>query len=243
MISENKPKYSKSMLPTVSYEELENPTLLSSSIVDLEHGIMRHLSYFVEDLTEILKQEKMAQTPEIMIAHLCSYIGYLTSTSINSKKYQGLIPHIQKLIELESEKSYELFSKFLIDHHSKSKEEKEKQFAELRNNTPSSIVAQTLRLGRDIFDSIGLLNSNSPFYDENKIFCPLNLFQDLMNKHQKALKKERRDRLTMLFVINQASIQIGWIMGYYGYYDKNYPSKYLEFGLPCIELFSEYKLG
>ncbi len=243
MISENKPKYSKNMLPTVNYEELENPNFFSSNIVDLEYGTMNHLYHFVEDLTKILNQEKMVQTPEIIIAHLCSYIGYLTSTSVNPKKYEGLIPHIQKLIELESEKSYELFSNFLIDHHIKSKEEKEKQFAELRNNTPSSIVAQTLRLGRDIFDSIGLLNSNSPFYDENKIFCPLNLFRDLMNKHQKALKKEWRDRLSMLFIINQASIQIGWIMGYYGYYDKNYPKKYQEFGLPCIELFSEYKLG
>jgi len=53
------------MLPTVDYVELENPNFFSSSIVDLEYGVIRHLGHFVEDLTEILKKEKMAQTPEI----------------------------------------------------------------------------------------------------------------------------------------------------------------------------------
>ena len=242
MISEHKPKYPKNMLSSIDYEELENPTLLSSSIVDLEYGVMKNLCYFVEDLTEILKQEKMAQTPEIMIAHLCSYLGYLTATSINSKKSLELIPHIQKLIESEAEKSFEMFSEFLIDHSNKSKEEKEKQFSELRNNTPSSIVAQTLRLGRDIFDSLDSLRYNSSFYNKNNFFCPQNLFFELLKKHQKVLKKEWRDRLSMMFIINQISLQIGWLMGYYGFYDKNYPMKYLEFGLPCIELFLEFGL-
>nr|BFD33707.1 hypothetical protein GTC16762_33260 [Pigmentibacter ruber] len=242
MISESKPKYSKNMLPNIDYEELENPTLFSSSIVDLEHGIMRHLSHFVEDLTEILKQEKMAQTPETMIAHLCAYLGFLTAKNLNAKKYLDIIPQIQKLIESESKKSYEIFSKFLHDYKNKTKEEKEKQFSELRNNTPSSIVAQTLRLGRDIFDSLDSLRYNSSFYNKDKFFCPQNLFFELLNKHQKVLKKEWRDHLSMMFIINQASIQIGWIIGYYGYYDKNYPNNYLEFGLPCIELYCQFEL-
>jgi hypothetical protein len=242
LISENRPQYPKNMLPTISYEELENPNFFSNNIVDLEYGTMDHLHHFVDDLTKILNQEKMIQTPEIMIAHLCSYLGYLTSTSINPKKSLELIPHIQKLIESEAEKSFEMFSKFLMDHRNKSKEEKEKQFSDLRKNTPSSIVAQTLRLGRDIYDSIELLNYNSSFYDKNKIFCPQNLFLDLIKKQSKALKKEWRDRLSMLFVINQICVQIGWIMGYYGFYDKNYPKKYFEFGLPCIELYLEFGL-
>lgn len=242
MISENKPKYPKTMLPKIDYEEIENPNFFSDNIIDLEYGTMDHLHHFVEDLTEILKQEKMAQTPEIMIAHLCSYLGFLTSTSINSKKSPELIPHIKKLIESEAEKSYQIFSKFLMDHHNKSKDEKEKQFSQLRNNTPGSIVAQTLRLGRDIIDSIDILKSNSSFYAKNKIFCPPDLFLDLLKKQSKVLKKEWRNRLSMLFVINQISVQIGWIMGYYGFYDKNYPKKYLEFGLPCIELFLAHGL-
>ncbi|WP_397599288.1 hypothetical protein [Silvanigrella sp.] len=237
MISEHKPKYPKNMLPTINYDELENPTLLSSSIVDLEYGVMKNLCYFVEDLTEILKQEKMAQTPEIMVAHLCSYLGFLVAKNLNNKKSLEVIPHIQKLIESEAEKSYEIFSKFLLDHKNKTKEEKENQFSELRNNTPSSIVVQTLRLGRDIFDSLDSLRYNSSFYNKDKFFCPQNIFFELLNKHQKALKKEWRDRLSMMFIINQISVQIGWVMGYYGFYDKSYPKKYLEFGLPCIELY------
>ncbi len=230
------------MLPKIDYEELENPNFFSSNIIDLEYGAMDHLHHFVDDLTKILNQEKMVQSPEMLIAHLCSYLGYLTSTSLNSKKSLEIIPHIQELIESEAGKSYQIFSKFLIDHHSQSKEEKEKQFSDLRNNTPGSIVAQTLRLGRDIFDSIDILKSNSLSYDKNQIFCPPNLFLNLMKKQSKILKKEWRDRLSMLFVINQISVQIGWVMGYYGFYDKNYPKKYLEFGLPCIELFLEYGL-
>ncbi|WP_186650189.1 hypothetical protein [Fluviispira vulneris] len=242
MTSELKPIYPKNMLPEIDYNELENPNFFSCNIVDLEYGTMDHLYHFVDELTKILNQEKMVQSPEIMIAHLCSYLGYLTSASINPKKSPELIPQIHKLIESEAEKSYQIFSKYLIDHHSKSKEEKEKQFSELRNNTPSSIVAQTLRLGRDIIDSIDILKSNSFSYDKNKIFCPPNLFLNLMKKQSKVLKKEWRDRLSMLFVINQICVQIGWVMGYYGFYDKNFPKKYLEFGLPCIELFSEYGL-
>ena len=230
------------MLPTIDYEEIENPNFFSSNIVDLEYGTMDHLHHFVDELTSILNQEKMIQAPELMIAHLCSYLGFLTATSINLKKSLELIPHIQELIELEAGKSYQIFSKFLMDHHNKSKEEKEKQFADLRNNTPSSIVAQTLRLGRDIIDSIDILKSNSSFYNKNKSFCPPNLFLNLMKKQSKVLKKEWRDRLSMLFFINQISVQIGWVMGYYGFYDKNYPKKYLEFGLPCIELFLEHGL-
>lgn len=241
MISENKPQYPKNMLPTVDYKELENPTFFSSNIVDLEYGVIKHLGHFVEDLTEILKKEKMAQTPEMMIAHLCSYLGFLAAKNLNAKKSSELIPHIQKLIESESEKSYEIFSKFLHDHKNKTKEEKEKQFSELRNNTPSSIVAQTLRLGRDIFDSLESLRYNSSFYNKDKFFCPQNLFFELLNKHQKVLKKEWRDRLSMLFILNQISIQLGWIMGYYGFYDKNYPKNYLEFGLPCIELYCQFE--
>ena len=242
MISESKPKYSKNMLPNINYEELEYPSLFSSSIVDLEYGVIKHLGHFVEDLTAILKQEKMAQTPEIMVAHLCAYLGFLAAKNLNTKKSLELIPHIQKLVESEAEKSYDIFSKFLFDHKNKTKEEKEKQFSELRNNTPSSIVAQTLRLGRDIFDSLESLRYNSSFYNKDNFFCPQNLFFELLNKHQKVLKKEWRDRLSMMFIINQASIQIGWIMGYYGYYDKNYPKNYLEFGLPCVELYCQFEL-
>ena len=228
------------MLPTINYDELENSNFLSSNIVDLEHGVMNHLYHFVNDLTEILKQEKMIQTPEIMIAHLCAYLGFIISMNFNQQKSLKLIPDINELIESQAKKSYELFSKFLENHHDKSKDEKEKQFSQLRNNTPSSIVAQTLRLGRDIIDSIEILNYNSSFNDKNKFFCPQDLFINLLKKHAKNLKKEWRDQLPMLFVVNQISVQLGWIMGYFGYYDKNSPKKYLEFGLPCIQLYLEF---
>lgn len=235
MIVENRPQYHKNMLPSIDYKEIED----SNSIIDLECDVMRHLSNFVDDLIEILKKEKIAQTTEFMLAHLCSYLGFLTSVNINSKKSSNLIPHIKKLIESESEKSYEIFSKFLMNHKDKTKEEKEIQFLELRHNTPSSIVSQTLRLGRNIFDSINMLNYYSLNYDKDKFFCPPNFFLELINKHSKVLKREWQDRLSMLFIINHISLQIGWIIGYYGYCDKRYPKTYLEYGLPCIDLFFE----
>lgn len=243
MISEQKPQYPKNMLPTVDYDEIEDSSFLflfSSNLVDLEYGIVKHLGYIVEELTEILKQEKMLQTPELMVAHLCAYLGFLLSRSFNSKKSLKLIPPIKELIESQAKKSYETFSTFLENHHNKSKEEKEKQFSQLRNNSPGSIVAQTLRLGRDIIDSIDILKYNTSFYSKNKLFCPMEPFLNLLSKQSKILKKEWRDRLSMFFVVNQISIQIGWIMGYYGFYDKNYPKQYLEFGLPCIELYLEF---
>ena len=246
MSSEQKPQYPKNMLPTIDYGELENSSFISDNIVDLEHGIMNHLSDFINELTTLLKQEKMIQTPELIVAHLCAYLGFLISMSLNPQKALKLIPHIQELIESQAKQSYEIFSTFLENHHNKNKEEKEKQFSQLRNNAPSSIVAQTIRLGRDIWDSLDLLYENSPFHKKNakktqtELFCPQDLFLQLLKKQANKSRKEWKDRLSMLFVINQISFQIGWIMGYYGYYDKNLPKKYLEFGLPCIELYLEF---
>jgi hypothetical protein len=44
MNSQQKRQYPKKMLPAVNYDELENSSLLSINIVDLEYGIINHLS-------------------------------------------------------------------------------------------------------------------------------------------------------------------------------------------------------
>ena len=55
MSSEQKPQYPKNMLPTIDYDELENSSFLSDNIVDLEHGIMNHLSNFVLAIKNLCK--------------------------------------------------------------------------------------------------------------------------------------------------------------------------------------------
>lgn len=249
MSLEQKMQYPKKMLPTVNYDELENSSFLSINIVDLEYGIMNHLSHFISELTLLLKKNEIVQKPELMVAHLCAYLGFIISMNFNQQKSLKLIPDINELIESQAKKSYESFSTFLENHSEKNKEDKEKQFEQLRNNTPSSIVVQTMRLGRVIWDSLDLLYENYTFYKQStgktqiEYLCPQDLFFKLMKQQAKKLTKDWKDQLSMLFVINQISLQIGWIMGYFGYYEKNSPNKLLEFGLPCIEVYLELGLA
>jgi hypothetical protein len=38
-------------------------------------------------------------------------------------------------------------------------------------------------------------------------------------------------------IFNQMTVQLGWLMGYYGHLDRQFPTTYLEYGKPCIELY------
>lgn len=247
--SEHKPRrnrYPKNMLPMVDYEEIENEDMFSDGIVDLEHDTMRNLCHVVDELAEILKKEKMIQIPELMVAHLCAYLGFLTAAAFEPQEAIALQPHILTLIGAQSDRSYEQFTTYLGNSSKATQEEKEKSLTALRANSPSSIVAQTLRLGRVIWDSMETLYNNRPLKlvisneKQTELFCPQDSLIELLKKTTAETIQEWENRMPMLFVINQTALQIGWLIGYYGHYDEKSPTRYLEYGLPCVELYIEW---
>lgn len=243
---QHKNRYPKNMLPMVDYEEIEDEDMIYSDITELEYDTMRNLCHFIENLTEILKQEKMVQLPELMVAHLCAYLGFLTATVFDYQETIVLQPHILTLVGTQSNQSYEQFTTYLGNQSKSTQEENEKNLNNLRSNSPNSIVVQTIRLGRVIVDAIQTLYHNRPLkhvisnQKQTELFCPQDRFIQLLKNTTKDTIKEWKNRMPLLFVINQTAFQIGWLMGYYGYYEKIPPTKYLEYGLPCVKLYIEW---
>ena len=75
MISESKPKYSKTCYQILTQDRKKSYTF-SSSIVDLEHvGNYETFESFCWKINRNFKVRKY-QTPETMIAHLCAYLDF-----------------------------------------------------------------------------------------------------------------------------------------------------------------------
>ncbi len=66
--------YQASMLPGVDYSRIEDDDL-SLSLVDLEAGTLQSYRYFLERLKPALIAEKLVQTPELLVSHLCAYLA------------------------------------------------------------------------------------------------------------------------------------------------------------------------
>jgi hypothetical protein len=51
--------------------------------------------------------------------------------------------------------------------------------------------------------------------------------------------KERSIFKAMLYPVNQAIIQLGWLMGYFAHLDIAAPTTYLKYGVPVTKLYIE----
>jgi hypothetical protein len=143
--------YQAPMLPEVDYEEINDDSFFT--LVDLEYDTMQSCSDFLEELKSVLLDEQLIQPPQIIIAYLCAYLG--TATTIHMvKKADTLTPLISALIQHQAQASLKYFNQHPINHTTASTDEKNINFEYLRQNTPGSIVVQTIRLGREIIDMI-----------------------------------------------------------------------------------------
>jgi len=112
----------------------------------------------------------------------------------------------------------------------------------LKEDTPGSIVVQTLRLGRIIMDMMENLSNNRSNLSKKQedLICPQNEFFAFLiplvnEQHEKW--QEDLDGVSINHAINQLTIQIGWLVGYFSYLDrKPNTNSYLKYGLPCIPL-------
>jgi hypothetical protein len=239
-----KNRYSKAMLPNVNYEDLESEEAFEE-IIGLEYETMRNLYSFTEELRDILLQEKMAQTLELMVAHLCAYLGFMTVASLGIKQATTLEIEIVKLLEEQAKTAYDIFCKYPVSS-SLSPEEQTKNLDQLRKNSPGSLVVQTIRLGSFVWGSILELANNRKLHigfaqrKQAEFFCPQNTFIALLERTASRTINESKNGMPITYILNQMTMQLGWLMGYYGHLNHKFPTTYLEYGKPCIQLYIDF---
>jgi len=250
MAREKIPYPKTAMLPNVDYKKLGDD-LFDNELVHLEAQTMRNLSDFTEKFKELLLKEKMVQLPELMIAHLCAYLGFFTVAGLGTKQAAELSPCIIELLEKQANYSHKQFSKHPVNSDEPNQEIKKKNLGTLRELAPSSIVVQTVRLGRVVYDAMGELGYNQELnfirnVKQTELFCPQDMFIKLAKKTiPKSIKEWKegsifRSLLYPLYAVNQTTIQLGWLMGYFAHLDKTAPTRYLEYGSPVIQLYIQY---
>ena len=248
--------YNAPMLNSVDYkficDDEEDEGLL---LIDLEAGILRDCRYFLELLKAELIKENLVQVPELVIAHLCAYLGAVVTihTVTNAEKLE---PSIIALIKHQADAAYELFNQHPVNNTVKTQEQKKINIQYAREKGPGSIVVQTVRLGRTIMDMLEDLHnhakSSAKRYHTTKqtdLFCPHETLIKLMmivGSQKCAEWREGLDGLSDHYVINQFAIQMGWLIGYFSHLDRKKPdqTQYFDYGLPVMTLFREhiYKL-
>ncbi len=236
--------YPKAMLPNVDYQDLEDEDSFEG-ITDLEYETMRNLYDFTEELKDILLQKNMGQTLELIISHLCAYLGFLTVASLGLKQATELQIKITKLLEEQTKTAYDLFCKSPVSS-SLSGEVKTRNFDQLRENSPGSLVVQTIRLGGIVWRNFQELAENRKshirFTNEKQaeFFCPQDIFIPFLKEASSKIIRESKNGIPIAYVLNQMTIQLGWLIGYYGHLDRQFPKTYLEFGIPCIGLYIDF---
>ena len=237
----NKKLYPPIMLGAISYRDLDEET--SSEITQLECDTLKNLSGFFEQVKDCLLLQKMALTPEIMVAHLCSYLGFLTISCYKIEEAMALKTEIVSFLTEQAKVAYDTFSKYPVNSEA-SPDKKTKNLESLRQNSPGSLIVQTIRLGRRLKDSLDELLRNRLSHigvtrlKQTEFFCPFDEFNDLLE--QATVQTQKDAHLPLLYVINQMTIQLGWLMGYYGHLDREFPQSYIEFGTGCFDLYIEY---
>jgi hypothetical protein len=199
----------------------------------------------VEDLKDTFLQKKLIQIPELMVAHLCGYLGFLTIASLGIKQATALQAEITKLLEDQAKSAYEIFCKYPVNADL-AETEKTKNLDQLRANSPGSLVVQTVRLGGMIWNSIRELSRNRNLYfgftneKQTELFCPQDTFIILLKKTSSKTIHELKNDVPIIYFLNQMTVQLGWLMGYYGHLDRKFPTMYLGYGRPCIKLYIEF---
>ena len=245
--------YQAKMLPKVNYKKIEKN--FSFSLTYLEHRTMQDCCDFLEHLKVALIEEHLLQIPELLVAHLCAYLG--TAITVHTvQEAEKLEPSIIELVKDQANAAYQHFNQFPINSTVKNNEQKKQTAESLRQTAPGSIVAQTMRLGRVMMDILEELDShrqdhfkrrNQP--KQTELMCSQEMLIKIMlliSSKKCAEWREQLDGLSDNYPLNQLAIQIGWLIGYFSHLDKKSPDKtrYFEYGLPIMSMYRDhvYKL-
>ncbi len=249
MIDSKEKPYPGPMLPGVDYQKFDENADDFESILNLEYGVLEHCQSFLGELERVLLSAKMIQVPELIISHLCAYLGIMAAVYGGHKAYE-LSNTITEIIEKHAALAYVKFNQYLQQSAMTTPFGKKDCLEKLKDNTPGSIVVQTLRLGKNIMDMMNRLDIHRdkilkyPSMKQNELFCPQPQFFDFViplvnDQHQHWI--DTLDHQSTHFALNQFSIQIAWLIGYFSYLDHKPPNqgRYLEYALPCLTLYSE----
>ena len=247
MISEQEIPYPQPMLTSVDYQIFDEDF---EPLVELEHGVLVHYKKFLEKLELALLDAKMIQVPELIVAHLCCYLGSVT-TIFDADKAEQQEPEVVELVKQHADFAFSQFNQYPVNSSVGTQQEKKANLSRLRENSPGSIVVQTMRLGRVIMEMMERLKSNrgvSIKYAKQKqeeLFCPQNEFFALLIPLVNEQHHEWQETLSEKSIncaINQLAIQVAWLIGYFSHLDEQPPSdgRYLANGLPCITMFREH---
>ena len=173
-------------------------------------------------------------------------MGFLTARGLKIKEATALQEDIRGLLETQATEAYALFNQYPVNSTAQNSEEKSSNLEALRQGSPGSLVNQTVRLGRVIFDAMGELYDNRPLRmrlsqeQQTEYFCPTEPFVAMLKAITKKQFQAWGKRFSALEVINQTTFQLSWLIGYYAHLDKLPPQDYLKYGSPCIPLYIEY---
>jgi hypothetical protein len=230
------------MLSKVNYKDLGEDFFDPFTQTTLEYRAYENCYDFIGQLEEALIDANMIQLPEMIILHLCSYLG-VTATALNYAKSRDLEPEIHNLLKRQAEFALSKFNYYLPRTKT---DDKSSTLDKLKENTPGNIVNHTLRLGGVIQEMMrNLSDRHISFKEKQKDWvCPYNEFMDFLLPLVEAQHEEWREdlgHLSVNFAINQLTIQIGWLIGYFSYLDKKSDtSSYLEPGQRCISMYIEH---
>lgn len=247
MMDEKENPYPPPMLPGVDYQAFDEGF---EPLVDLEHGILGHCKNFLTALEAALLKAKMIQIPELIVAHLCCYLGATTAVYL-ANQATPLEPAVIELMKQHADFSFSQFNQYPVNSSVKTQREKQNNVSQLRDNSPGSIVAQTVRLGRVIMDMMERLDSNRDItltYSRKKqeaLFCPQDEFFTFLIPLVNEQHYEWQETLngkSIHYAINQLVIQIAWLVGYFShlYHQPPHAGRYLEYGVPCITAYREH---
>lgn len=240
MREESVNKYPEPMLPNVDYRVFDRDT---SSLSSLEHDAQFHSCAFLQALEASLIDAEMVLPPELIVAHLCCYLGAMCAVCIPDE-VKELEPHILQVIQKHAEYGFTQFNQHLIKVDDVRSAKTQDRLEKLQANCPGSIASQTIRLGRVVMDMMTQLESHSGLIEQTECFCPeekfIGFLIPLLNQ-QNHEWKESLENYSVRYGVNQMSIQIGWLIGYFSYLDGVPPSEgeYFDCGLSCVPFYRE----
>ena len=229
-------------LPGVFYPDAED-SLFGDPVLDLEYTTLRHLEDLADAIKTALIEEGMIQAPEFLVSHFCAYLGYLSVDALGLERATALETPLLALVRLQAQEAFALFETYPVKND--EKQQNRDNLEQCRRHAPGSMIVQTLRLGRYLFDMMGELKMERSFRSgdtskQTEMFCPIDRLMIIFKRHAHDLRQASKDaERDMVLDINQVAIQLGYLMGYYGHFDGT-PQSYCEYGLPCVSLFMEY---
>lgn len=242
--------YEAPMLPDVDYQIFKDDTLCDL-LGCLEAGIKDNCCDFLEALKIALIEERLVQTPELLVAPLCAYFG-VTFALYTLHEAKVLEPKAMALIQHQAMAAYQQFRRYPINDKEKGQDKKQNNLDALRKKTPGSILVQTMRLGQtmiDVLDVLDELVDNQPISfrrsEQKTVWCSEETLMAItmgIGSQQCAEWKVQLEGLSERYVINQLAIQIGWVIGYFSHLF-NQPlikSAYFDYGLAMMSLYREY---